>query len=73
MASFDPVRYDTTQPRVSVSYTDPVSYEHSERELGQGNTMGEAMFFLSIGYAVHVAVWNGRCYESQCNYLPGDL
>jgi hypothetical protein len=65
--------YDTTQPRVSISNVNVDTCEVWERELGQASTMGEAMFFLSLGYSVHIAEWNGKFYEPRCNYLPQDL
>jgi hypothetical protein len=68
-----PAMYDTTQPRISISHVDPVTYEQRERELGQAEAYGEAMFFLALGYTVHVAEWDGKCFVSRCNYLPGDL
>ena len=70
-----PHTYDVTQPRISIRPAP--QHDHSEyareRELGQAAAMGEAMFWLSIGYSVHVAEWNGTCYVSSCNFLPADL
>jgi hypothetical protein len=68
-----PALYDTTQPRVSISRVDVDSCAVQERELGQASTMGEAMFFLSLGYSVHIAEWDGMRYVPRCNYLPEDL
>jgi hypothetical protein len=67
--------YDVTQPRISIR--DPVSYDAAypdrSMEIGQAAAMGEAMFFLSIGYTISVAEWDGKCYRNRCNYLPGDM
>ena len=67
--------YDTTQPRITIrppfSYDAP--YPEREMEIGQASAMGEAMFFLSIGYSVGVYEWDGKKYVNQCNYTPADL
>ena len=65
--------YDTTQPRISVR--SPLTADCCDREfeLGQAEAMGEAMFFLTLGYSVHVARWDGQKFASECNYLPEDL
>lgn len=66
--------YDTTQPRISIQrpFNEDEPYS-TEREIGQAEAMGEAMFFLSIGYTVNVAEWNGKIFVNRCNYFPGDL
>lgn len=67
--------YDPTQPRISIQppFSYDAAYPERSMEIGQGEAMGEAMFFLSIGYTVSVAEWDGKCYRNRCNFYPGDL
>jgi len=68
--------YDTTQPRISIVRPfeeDPADPYHTEREIGQAEAMGEAMFWLKLGYTVRVAEWDGKIYRNACQYMPGDL
>lgn len=44
-----------------------------ELEIGSAEAMGEALFFLKLGYSVKIDEWNGKNYENQCNYYPDDL
>jgi len=42
-------------------------------EVGQAEALGEAMFFLSIGYRVQEAHWEHNRFLPYQNYHPGDL
>lgn len=65
--------YDTSQPRISMTPEDPdKAIEHGTRELGQAAAMGEAMFFLTLGYVIHIARWDGNRFVVEENYLPAD-
>jgi hypothetical protein len=67
--------YDIYQPRISVRPPPQDDYSDVDREMeiGQVEAMGEAVFFLSIGYSVGIAEWNGKIFVNRCNYFPGDL
>ena len=68
--------YDTTQPRISIVRPfeeDPADLYHAEREIGQTEAMGEAMFFLGLGYTVRIAEWDGFKFVNRCQYFPGDM
>jgi hypothetical protein len=67
------VTYKLNEPRLSVSIWDEGNMERRVREIGQVAAWSEAMMFLALGYTVHVARWNGKCFESTENYRPGDL
>lgn len=61
--------YDVTQPRIVVTNIST----GDQRELGQAEAMGEAMFFLRLGcFVVHIFQWNGKLFENAGNFLPGD-
>ena len=69
--------YDTTQPRISIrppfNGVDLFDEFTRERELGQGNTWGEATFWMKLGYTVSVARWNGQCYRQEQTFTAADL
>lgn len=66
--------YNTTQPRVCIiSPADPETYEQHTRELGQGNTWGEATFWMCLGYAVEVSHWDGQCFRDTQHFTAADL
>lgn len=54
--------YDTTKPRISVCGPD---YSSQAFELGQDKVWGEANFWMSIGYGVSIAVWDGQKFVDQ--------
>lgn len=60
--------YRTDQPRISVA-SPATAYRCSlEMEIGQANAIGEAMFWHSIGYTVHVAWWDGKYFSNRQTY-----
>lgn len=72
-------QYDTTQPRISVRPAPSDNIDemfdelNREFELGQGNTWGEATFWMRLGYTAVVSTWNGRCYTQQQMFTEADL
>ncbi len=41
--------------------------------IGQKEAMGEALFFLRLGYSVKVDELQGGSYVNEANYYPDDL
>jgi hypothetical protein len=65
--------YKVDEPRVTIAQLNHDTLEESARELGQGESMGEAMFFLALGYRVEISRWDGKKFCNEANYYPGDL
>jgi len=51
--------YDTSQPRYCLTRPDGTSPHF---ELGQNEALGEAKFWLMVGYTVNVSEYNGKIY-----------
>jgi hypothetical protein len=67
------MRYDTTQPRISVISPGDEDGVQREMEIGQASTWGEAEFFAKVcGYRISIAEWNGQCYKETQYLLPAD-
>jgi hypothetical protein len=66
--------YKLDEPRIAIQQVD----EHNEpiapaHELGQCETLHEALFFCSIGYRVDMSRWDGQKFSKEESYLPADL
>jgi hypothetical protein len=64
------IHYRTDQPRLSVSSPVNAEGDSREMEIGQAESASEAAFWHSIGYAVHVAQWNGRYFADRQTIFP---
>lgn len=70
--------YNVNQPRISISRPfeeNPADPYRTERELGQAEATGEAMFFLTLGYSVHYYRVDEKkgIFVAAENYFPADL